>query len=57
MVVQGKKTVRKNAGIRLMDTRGQIYLDEKEEAHIDLMMSVNILINIFIIIKSGECKK
>ena len=40
MVVQGKKAVRKNAGIRLMDTRGQIYLDDKEEAHIDLMMSV-----------------
>ena len=31
---------RKTAGIRLFDTRGQIYLDNKEEAHIDLMLQV-----------------
>lgn len=32
---------RKTAGIRLFDTRGQIYLDNKEEAHIDLMLKVD----------------
>lgn len=31
---------RKTAGIRLFDTRGQIYLDNREEAHIDLMLKV-----------------
>lgn len=42
MMIQGRKAVRKNAGIRLMDTRGQIYLDQKEFAHMDLMISVNL---------------
>ena len=32
---------RKTAGIRMFDTRGQIYLDKKEEAHIDLMLKVD----------------
>lgn len=31
---------RRTAGIRLFDTRGQIYLDTREEAHIDLMLKV-----------------
>ena len=34
---------RKTAGIRLFDTRGQIYLDNNEEAHIDLMLKVSVL--------------
>jgi hypothetical protein len=42
MMIQGRKAVRKNAGIRLMDTRGQIYLDQREFAHMDLMISVGL---------------
>ena len=40
MEVGKRKIVRKNAGIRLFDTRGQIFLDQKENAHIDLMLTV-----------------
>lgn len=40
MKVGDRQEERKSAGIRLFDTRGQIYLDNNEEAHIDLMLKV-----------------
>jgi hypothetical protein len=35
----------KNCGIRVFDTRGQILLDEKESAHLNLMLEVIFRLN------------
>ena len=51
MKVGGRELIRKVAGLRLFDTRGQIYLDQNEKAYFDIMLTViNINLGVLLLV-------